>query len=181
MSLHAAIAVLLSALVAVGCHSVEGTGPAPRPVAQTVELPFWLPDTLDPKTDPRIVEWDGHPCGAVAYLRLTRIVNDLGGLGSEMVIEFDAKGDEAGLWRVPVDTTVEAIRGDLLGILVGPRAYWVDRDGALFERRSGGAASTGIPCPPTQRFADSPYLHCLLLTDHLGGASRRIAAPEVCS
>lgn len=175
-----AVALLLSGCARPGLRSTATT---PKPLRDSVELPFWLKNGKTSKDDSRIVAVDGHPCGGVASLKVVSIPPSSDVIETEAIVEFDQSGRELTVWHGPTDFVVEQVQGNLIGVSDNRNlSFWIDPNGQLHQRpRTPSQENDPIDCPQLERFHGSNYLQCLRMKDTETGRNRLIAWQGVCT
>lgn len=183
MKLSPAYAAIVLLLTACAKPVLPSTATPLEPLRTPMELPFWLEDGKTAKDDPRIVSTDGHPCGGVAYLKVTSLPESNDVVRTDAIVEFDQSGHELTVWRTPTDFVVDQIRDNLIGVSNNHDQYlWIDPHGQLYRRpQMPSQELESIDCPSLERFHDSKYLRCLRIKDSGTSRNRFIAWQGVCT
>lgn len=142
--------------------------------------------------DPNLTAIEGHPCGGVLPMRLSRIPEFPadGPIRPSEVLEFDSQGEIVQRWRAPADYGFQAVSGDRILLNIhgdGWRRFWVGADGVL--EPSQRAESIDIlqsrSCPAAIRAHfggdEEGYPFCAVFLDELDGTERQIAFESVCT
>ena len=148
--------------------------------AETFEVTLWAnDDSVD--SLPNVVSSSAHPCGAAAVVRLSAMPpyrRDEGALGTELIVETGAHGEEIGRWSVPLDYEPVAISGSEILIDLPRQRLWIGAGGSI--RREGESrrypALAALECPAAV-LEESAYAQCAAMTD-LGDGHRRLIRYE---
>lgn len=177
--------------------------PAPAPAATSEATPPSSSTTSTPTTpatyefaftaqgdtagkDPRVVRWEGGPCGESPVARIETMPIDDKALLPDFVVEYDAAGKEIKRWGKPYEAEVIALDGDRLQFRTdASHAYWTDPTGAIGALEAGDAPPPALDaplldCPALPSFAESEYEQCYDVAD-AAGQRRKLAWEGVCS
>lgn len=136
--------------------------------------------------DPRVVRWEGGPCGESPVARVETMPIDDKALLPDFVVEYDATGKEIKRWGKPYEAEVIALDGDRLQFRTdASHAYWTDTEGAIGALEAGDAPPPALDaplldCPALPSFAESEYEQCYDVAD-AAGQRRKLAWEGVCS
>ncbi len=159
---------------------VQAPAPAPAP---TYEFAFTF-QGAEGSTDPRILRYEGGPCGDSPVAKVATIPLDDPVLLPDFVVEFDAAGKEIKRWGKPYEAEVIGLDGDRLQFRTSDdRAFWTDTTGAIGTLASAPTAALDAPlidCPTLPTFAESEYEQCYDIGG-TGGPRRTLAWEGVCS
>jgi len=142
--------------------------------------------------DPNLVGIEGHPCGSVLPMRLSRIPEfpENGPIQPSEIVEFDHQNEIVQRWYAPADYGVQAVSGDRILLNIhgdGWSRFWVGADGTLEPSERGVSVDTFQlrSCPATIRtYYDSDnegYPDCAVFIDELDGTERQFAFESVCT
>ncbi len=172
---HAALALSIGMAVA-------GTALAFQP---RYEMRFWFDDESAARAAGAI-EFEPHPCGAVAIAPVGRMPAFDGNavLGTELIVEYGEGRREIRRWSTPVDGSIWAVRGNELLVDQGDGFYWIDTAGGIrpAERRNEARAVTrGDQCAIPAELEGSAYTQCTVHEDEGDGRPRILAYEGICS
>jgi len=152
---------------------------------EPVEILLWADgDVVGMKN---VVEMDGHPCGQVAIVRVTRLPPiDAKPLQPDKVVEIDANGEALRAWATPVDSVPVAVLDDSLVVEVpGTGRFYAVRQSREIEEVSAPspnqASHSSRVCPKVTAFGNSAYLQCGTFVDALTGKRRLLTFQSVCT
>ena len=150
-----------------------------------VEILLWADGDIAGMKD--VVDVDGHPCGQVAVVRLTRLPpTDAKPLQPDKVVEIDAKGRVLRTWATPVDSLPVAFIGDSLVVEVpGTGRFYKVRQSREIEEVAAPSpkpmSNFSRQCPKVTAFGKSDYLQCGSAIDIRTGKGRLLAFQSVCT
>lgn len=155
---------------------VSASGP------ETFEVELWANDDSAAHL-PGVVETNGHPCGASALVRLSRMpphVEPEGPLGTELVAEAGAGGSR---WSVPLNYVPVAVDGTALLVALSGGRLWIETDGRIRRDPPGRDYPPGADrvCPVPGAFDASAYAQCTAFTDLSSGKLRLIEYEAPCT
>lgn len=164
---------------------VEPVAPVAAVAPATYEFAFTSRGDAAGK-DPRVVRWEGGPCGESPVARVETMPIDDKALLPDFVVEYDAAGKEIKRWGKPYEAEVIALDGDRLQFRTdASHAYWTDPTGAIGTLEAGDAPPPALDaplldCPALPSFAESEYEQCYDVAD-AAGQRRKLAWEGVCS
>ncbi len=126
-----------------------------------------------------------HPCGEVAYARVSTLPTSPNGpLQSEVVVELDRRGKVIRRWPMPVDFMPHALRGNELLAVVGGKGIWIRPNGSFRKATAIPDDPTSgdmIECDLTSVFGKSAYARCSRFVDLASRKMRTLGYQGVCT
>lgn len=152
--------------------------------ADPVEVPLWAEG--DVSGNSQVMGVDGHPCGQIALVRITRLppLNSKP-LQPDPIVEIDERGRIIRRWATPVDSLPVAISGNSLIVDLHGEIYEIDSNREIrrwkVPQKRIDPELEPLECPKVTEFGDSAYLRCGYVADRAGGKKHLLAFQGVCT